>query len=234
MAIVEYNYGKIEMKNDSKKKLQTGSIAFILAGVVYLLCEAIAALAWSNPAYKYSYNYISDLGIPVVTRFMGRSINSPLYYVMNFGFFAHGVLFVIGYIMIINTIQNNKMQKYFVLTLAVIHGIGISMVGAFPGYDWWGEPYHGIGALLAIVTGNFTVLCGGLLARRLFTQKWFTILSIFLCATGIASFVMFIEQENNIYAAVYERLSVYTIMAWDIFFGIINIIKQNESGNRIS
>jgi hypothetical protein len=33
-------------KNNSKKKLQTGSIAFIFAGVVYLLCEAISAIAW--------------------------------------------------------------------------------------------------------------------------------------------------------------------------------------------
>jgi hypothetical membrane protein len=219
------------MKNNSKKKLQASSIAFILAAVVYLLCEAISALAWSNPVYEYSYNYISDLGVPIITQFMGRSINSPLYYVMNFGFFAHGVLFVTGYVMMINAIQNNKLQKYSALTLAAIHGIGICMVGAFPGYDWWGEPYHGVGALLAIVIGNFAILCGGILVRRLFTQKWFTVLSILFFITGIASFVMFIGQENSIYVAVYERLSVYTIMAWDIFLGMFVLLNISLSSS---
>jgi hypothetical protein len=35
-----------------KKKVQAGSVLFILAGLIFLSSEAIAASAWSNPAYS--------------------------------------------------------------------------------------------------------------------------------------------------------------------------------------
>ena len=39
-----------------------GAMLFVLAGLQYLVTEAIAALAWKTPTYNYAYNFISDLG----------------------------------------------------------------------------------------------------------------------------------------------------------------------------
>ncbi|WP_152401648.1 DUF998 domain-containing protein [Paenibacillus cellulositrophicus] len=214
------------MKNINQKILQAGSFLFILAGVVYLLCEAITAYAWSNPSYQYAINYISDLGIPVVTQYMGRTINSPLYFVMNFGFFANGILFAIAYFMIMNTLPSKR--KIIGLALTAIYAIGITMVGMFPGYDWWGEPFHGIGAMLAIVGGNLSILCGGLMSHRMFPQKWVSTLSVIFCIIGIISFALFIGINNNMYAAVFERMSVYTIMVWCIIFGLFVQVKSRN------
>lgn len=51
----------------------------LLAGVQYVLLEAIAASAWHSPAYNYAVDFISDLGNPVPGDvFDGRLINSPL------------------------------------------------------------------------------------------------------------------------------------------------------------
>ncbi|KWX72135.1 hypothetical protein AMQ84_25970 [Paenibacillus riograndensis] len=214
------------MESTSQKVLQIGSILFSLAGVVYLLCEAISAYAWSNPSYQYAINYISDLGIPVVTQFMGRTINSPLYFVMNFGFFANGILFAIAYFMIMSALPTKR--KMIGLAITVIYTIGIIMVGMFPGYDWWGEPFHGLGAMLAIVGGNLAILCGGLMSHRIIPQKWVSTLSVIFCIAGIISFALFLGINNNRYAAVFERMSVYTIMVWCIIFGLFVQVKSRR------
>ncbi|MFD5513267.1 hypothetical protein ACFWIB_36740 [Streptomyces sp. NPDC127051] len=45
----------------------------------WVVAEAIAAAAWTDPAYSYATNYISDLGVPDCgTRFQGRDICSGL------------------------------------------------------------------------------------------------------------------------------------------------------------
>ncbi|KWX88983.1 hypothetical protein AMQ83_03410 [Paenibacillus riograndensis] len=214
------------MESTSQKVLQIGSILFSLAGVIYLLCEAISAYAWSNPSYQYAINYISDLGIPVVTQFMGRTINSPLYFVMNFGFFANGILFAIAYFMIMSALPTKR--KMIGLAITVVYTIGIIMVGMFPGYDWWGEPFHGLGAMLAIVGGNLSILCGGLMSHRIIPQKWVSTLSVIFCIAGIISFALFLGINNNRYAAVFERMSVYTIMVWCIIFGLFVQVKSRR------
>jgi len=60
------------------KKVRTGAILLILASAIFLSFEAISASAWTDPGYSYSRNFVSDLGIPVVTEFEGRPVSSAL------------------------------------------------------------------------------------------------------------------------------------------------------------
>lgn len=65
--------------------------AVLVAGaMIFFLTEFIAAAAWTDPPYSYTYHYISDLGVrgPLVA--LGQLMNSPLAWVMNTGFFLFG------------------------------------------------------------------------------------------------------------------------------------------------
>ncbi|NKY67247.1 DUF998 domain-containing protein [Weissella hellenica] len=180
-----------------------------MAPLIYLLGELISSLAWTQPDYHYLSNFISDLGVPIIT----RAIDSPLYYVMNTGFVLYGILFILAIYLLkgLFTKHNN-----FIFSLASIEGLGIILVGFFPGYQWWGAVFHGIGATMAIVGGNvFLILIGKFIAQQARSKK-FTYFSYLLGAIGLLSFIIcLLITSMTEYAATFERLSVYTIMLWD-------------------
>lgn len=67
------------------------AICWILASMVYLLAEALAASAF--PHCSYAMNDISSLGVPDVEMLGDRAIDSTLHVVMNIAFLVHGLLF---------------------------------------------------------------------------------------------------------------------------------------------
>jgi hypothetical membrane protein len=216
---------------DFKKKVQAGAVLFILAGLVFLSTEAIAASAWSNPVYKYSQNYISDLGIPVVTEFDGQMINSPLHGVMNFGFIAYGILFIAAYILILSVLSGKK--KIIGIVLAMIYGFGVFLIAIFPGYNWEFQIFHARGAAMMIYGSNLLILITGLLVKREILKRWFVGLCAGLCVIGFAGFFMLINGAFG-YKGITERIAVYPIIAWCIIFGILlflRIRKKDAPGN---
>ena len=208
------------------KKVKTGSLILIIAGILYLIFEAIAALAWENPRYSYTYNYISDLGIPIVTEYMGHAINSPLYFFMNMAFIINGFLFAIGIFLITSSLQKNKLALRI---LAMIYGLGVCVVGLFPGYDWWGEVYHGFGALAAIGIGNIAIMCIGVVFGRYFKNTFLSIISVVFCVVGISAFVIFMGSEGSLIIGLWERIAVYTVIMWQPIFGGILLSKFDNS-----
>jgi hypothetical protein len=65
----------------------------LLAGLGYVIVEAVGAAAWTDPPYNYLYDQIPDLGNPTCGPFQGRVVCSPLYGLMNDMFFVYGILF---------------------------------------------------------------------------------------------------------------------------------------------
>ncbi len=61
----------------STKRTIIGAVILILNPLLYLAIEAVTAAAWTQPPYSYSSNYISDLGVPGVDEFQGRTVHSP-------------------------------------------------------------------------------------------------------------------------------------------------------------
>lgn len=70
------------------KRSKWGISLLIAAPLIYILGEFISSLAWGNPDYHYLTNWISDLGVPIVT----KTINSPWHNIMNTGFITYGIL----------------------------------------------------------------------------------------------------------------------------------------------
>ncbi|MCQ4086475.1 DUF998 domain-containing protein [Saccharibacillus sp. JS10] len=205
-----------------------GSILFILAAIIYVLTEAIAAYAWQTPPYRYAYNYISDLGVAGPLNIDGREVFSPLAYVMNFGFMMHGILFALGYGFALPLLTGKS--KWIAFAAACVHGIGNILIGIFPGVSYEGVSPHLTGAALAIIGGNLALIFAGLSLRSLYPRlRWVGVgLGIF----GILALLIMVSDLFG-HPAVFERLSVYTMTAWDLIFGISLLIASGVRSKSI-
>ncbi len=76
---------------------------------------------------------------------------------------------------------------------------------------------HATGAVLAIVGGNAAILAGSSMIGG-----WHRAASVALGAFGLLSFVFFVIalKQNETPPAVWERCSVYSITAWELFTGV--------------
>lgn len=194
------------------KRSKWGSALLTAAPLIYLLGEFISSLAWENPDYHYLTNYISDLGVPIVT----KMINSPWHNIMNTGFITYGILAFGAFYLLQNVFRK---RRRVVLCLAFIQSLGIILVGFFPGYDWWGVIFHGLGAFMAIVGGNLCLIFASHAIQQASSQKSFVIFSNLLGIVGVISFILCISLSTVFtYDAIFERISVYTIMLWDLVF----------------
>ena len=194
---------------------------WLAAAVVYLASELATALAFS-PRYSYAHNYISDLGVTVCgTIFDGRSICSPLHALMNAGFVIQGVLFFSAALAIF---RSTATASAFV-AVSALNGIGNILLASFPenapGQFTVSLSYHVLGALLAIVFGNATALVSASLFRSCGVPRTHQLASIGLPLAAALSLAMLIVARTSggtsIFAdAVWERISVYTINAWEV------------------
>ena len=96
------------------------AVAWLSAGLAYLILEAIAAAAF-RPHYSYAHNFISDLGIP--------SGHSPLAWLMNTAFCVQGTLFLVGAILAVRAVEARKAGLF--LTLAAANAVGNLLIAAF-------------------------------------------------------------------------------------------------------
>jgi hypothetical membrane protein len=218
----------------SKTRLLAGAIA-LAAIVEYVIGEGLTALAWKNPVYSYIHYYISDLGVEgPPTVFQGRHIYSPIYWVVNTGFAVEGVL-AIAAALLLRPLFSQKKWRFTLPLLAVIHGVGIIMVAIVHGSPGeMNKPIgilHVIGAAMAIIFGNIECICAGIAARQNGAPLWYKSYSIFMGLLGIAGLLTLI-MLHSIPPGITERISVYTIIFWDITTGVFLLagIKKLKVG----
>jgi hypothetical membrane protein len=178
------------------------AIAWISGGLTYLIVEAIAAKAF-QPHYSYVHNVISDLGV-----------TSSL---MNAAFCVQGSLFLVGAILSVRAFETRKAGPF--LTLAAANAVGNILIATFHS----GSSVHAVGALLAIVGGNAAILAG---SSTIGGPPRYRGVSAGLAALGLLSFTMFaieskIAAVNVLPPAVWERCSVYSIIAWQVVTAIL-------------
>jgi hypothetical membrane protein len=178
------------------------AVAWLSAGLSYLTLEAVAAAAF--PHYGYARNFISDLGAAA----------SPRAWVMNTAFCVQGTLFFVAGVLAVRAFET-RMPRLF-LGLAAANMAGNLLIAVFhsgPSPTAW---VHATGAVLAIVGGNAAILAGSPMIGG-----WHRAVSVALGAFGLLSFVFFvIALKNETPPAVWERCSVYSITAWEVFTGV--------------
>lgn len=201
---------------------KTGALCFSLGGLQYLLAEKITALGWSRPAYSYSKNYISDLGIAACGKAAdGRDICSPLHTLMNSGFAIEGVLFAIA-CWLLRDVFKGRGRSLFLLA-GFIHGIGGVLIAFFhSGTANTGVTVHEAGAVMAIGGGNLCLISVAWLMHTKAGFGRYSWLSIFLGGVGLVC--MFSITSGKYPVGVIERASVYPITCWQIMTGLYLLI----------
>jgi hypothetical membrane protein len=197
-----------------------------LAGAtVYLVCEAIAAARF--PGYRYTADYISDLGVSAV---------------MNVGAFAtHGVLFLAGAVVLTRACSTRGWASRAFLLAAVANAVGNIVVATFrsgavdpSGHADW----HVIGAGMAIVGGNVAVIIAGLGSRRLGASGSYRLVSVAIGALGLACLLALIIDgatgSRLLPAGLMERGGVYSIIGWEIITGLTILIGRGPKRGRCS
>lgn len=195
-----------------------GALCLALGGLQYVVAEKISALAWRAPDYSYRQNYISDLGIASCGMTAdGRDICSPLHGLMNSGFALEGVLFFIA-CWLLRAVFHEKGQALF-LFFGLLHGLGGVLIALFhSGGGTGGVTLHQTGAVLAIAGGNVCLLSAGWMKRGISGWKIFSALSLLSGCIGLIS--MMTISLDVLPTGLIERLSVYTITAWQVCTGL--------------
>ncbi|GLY93173.1 DUF998 domain-containing protein [Actinoplanes sp. NBRC 103695] len=133
--------------------------ALVAAAAVYFTAEFIAAAAWTNPPYSYTYHFISNLGVHGPATAFGQYMYSPLAWVMNTGFILFGLAALTGVVLLEGLSRGRRVAT---LATAVLLAAGSVVVALFPGSgDTGTADYHGLGAVVAFVSGNVLVILLG-------------------------------------------------------------------------
>lgn len=203
---------------------KAGAIALIVAAIQYVVTEAVAASAWTDPKYDYTFNFISDLGVPSCGGEVdGRTVCSPLHAVMNTGFIVQGVLFVVAAVLLFRMLPGRTRWLY--LALAVVHSAGITLVGLVHGSPEAAADgsmtWHVLGAMMAIFGGNLVSIVVG---RQILVSgigRGLGITGITLGTLGlICALLLQTIMNGNDAAAVFERGAVYPIMVAEFIAGV--------------
>lgn len=203
-------------------------LAWIAAAAVYVGTEGVAASAF--PGYSYSANYISDLGVPDVAEYQGRAIDSPLHAVMNAGFILQGVLYLVAAVILTRALRAGPRRAF--LALAVLHAVGITVVGlihgsassAASGIGWM----HVVGAGMAIIAGNAASIVAGLGSGRVGAARAFRVASVALGVVGLVALALLQALGGSDIDGIWERGSVYTVTAWELTAGIAVLVAARR------
>jgi hypothetical membrane protein len=198
-------------------KAWAGLVA-VVTGVQYLVLEAVAAAAWVDPRYRYTYNYISDLGVPGPRSDTGhRVIDSPLSAVMNTAFVVQGL----GFLVVGLLLARHHPRRHLITAFAGAHAVGNVLVASFPSST--GSGLHVVGAVLAIAGGNAAAFTVG-------TAKGgpLRLVSAVLPVLGLVGILLLGRVGAGELDGLWERGGVYSITAWEIAFGVALLVTSRR------
>src|ERR1051326_7349356 len=208
------------------------AVAIIVAMVVLLVSEAVAAAAWHNPAYSYADYWVSDLGVPgPPVMFKGHLIHSPLSLVLNTGFVVNGALVILAGILLLRPRGQGRMPRWQ-LRLVIAYGLGLIMPANFHEKPDWMFPFPALGATLIMATGNIATFLTGRLGARLGLPTWLARTFTVLGAFGLISFVvMQVAAAANGSALPHnigtlERCAAYPLLIAQFAAGIALLVES--------
>lgn len=200
--------------NTVSAKERLAALLWLLAAAGYLAAEAFAAVAL--PGYRFGTDYISTLGDPTV------SPRAPL---MNAAFAVQGVCFAVAAALLAAGATRSRNRLWF-LVFAIGNGVGNVLIAVV--HSGQGNPWHVIGAVLAIVGGNAAALAGS----GILTSTAYRATSITLGASGLVCLLVTAAAPSQVGA--WERGSVYPIFAWQILTALVLLRRQAGSASSIS
>jgi len=203
---------------------KAAAACWLTAGIAYPTLEFLAARAISG--YRYDRDFISDLG----------RRDSPLSHLMNTAFVVQGSLFFAGAALLVRNGVGRRRRAF--VSLAGLNAIGNLAVASVPsgpsGIAW----IHVTGAVLAIVGGNAAIVVG---SRLVFgggdDVTAHRTASVVTGVVGLLSFAALAVSSTTATtvvfpAAVWERLSVYTITGWELMAALALLSRRGATLRR--
>ncbi len=194
--------------------------ALMAGGAVYFTAEFVAAAAWTDPPYSYTFHFISNLGVRGPATAFGQFMQSPLWWVMNTGFFLFGLAALAGVVLLRGLPAG---RRGVVIATAALLAVGSVLVALFPGSgDNDASDYHGLGALLAFVSGNVLVILLGRahpllgVSRRL--GRTLVVLGV-LGFASIAAFAAVLASDAGVLIGLFERGIIYPFLIGFVLVG---------------
>lgn len=206
-----------------------GALLYLLAAEYFIL-ELVAAAAWSEPAYSWTGNYISDLGVTSCS----PSVCSPQHALMNTGLVILGGVISLGSWLLRDRLFQGWIGRS-ALALMLLSGLGDVLVGTFPGSvevaAEGSNSMHVLGAALAIVGGNAGILlCGLALDRR---HRWLAGYCVISGAVGLGALALFVlGVDLGLGAGGIERLAADPVVIWMIVVGASILIRPLSGRSR--
>ncbi|GGN83802.1 hypothetical protein GCM10010112_62480 [Actinoplanes lobatus] len=205
--------------NDIRQR-PASALAFMASGIIYFTGEFIAAAAWTDPPYSYTHHFISNLGVHGPLTAFGQYMYSPLASLMNIGLVLTG-LAVLTAVTMLKGLPGGR-RAATVITAAVL-AIGMILVGLFPGDGGTGgTDYHGIGAILAFLSGNVLVILLGRAHQPLGTSSGLGRLLTVAGALGLLSLVIFgiiLASGAGVLIGLSERGIIYPFLIGFVLLG---------------
>lgn len=222
---------------DSRRRQRSAAgIVLIAGGLVFFIAEFIAAAAWTDPPYSYTYHYISNLGVHGPTEGFGQLMHSPLAWVMNTGFFLFGIT-LFGGIAMLTGIRGPR--GWAVRTLAFLMAAGGVLLAFFPGTgeapDSGAIDFHSLGALASIVGGNVLIIVLGRAHRHAAIAANTGRVMVALGVFGLVSLVGFMAIAGSSAGLIglVERCAVYPLLIGFVCAGH-SMWKGNRRSTAIS
>jgi len=208
--------------------------ALIASGGVFFAAEFVAAAAWTDPPYSYTYHFISNLGVHGPSTGFGQYMYSPLAWVMNAGFILFGLAALAGVVMLGGLLGR---RRWAAVAMAALLAIGVILVARFPGsgeaFENGTAAYHGLGAFAAFICGNILVIVIGRahqvlgVPRRL--GRALVVLGI-LGFVSLAAFMVDLSAEAGVLIGLFERGAVYSVLIGFISVGVA--LRQHRNTPR--
>lgn len=195
---------------------RTAGAVLIAGAVIFFLAEFIAAAAWTDPPYSYTYHFISNLGVRGPSTLFGQYMYSPLAWVMNTGFFLFGITVFAGVAMLRGL---RGWRRWAVLATAAMLAVGGVLLGLFPGSgeamnDSTGD-FHSLGAMAGFIGGNALVILLGRVYRHIGLSPKMGRALVTLGVIGLLSMVAYfadVSFDANVLVGLVERGAVYPFL----------------------
>src|SRR5262245_55498029 len=216
---------KVLVSGASFAGLETASGALLIAGpVIFLLAEFIAAAAWTDPPYSYTYHFISNLGVHGPSTLFGQYMYSPLAWVMNIGFFLFGITIVAGVVLLRGL---GGWRRWAVLAPATLLAVGGALLALFPGSgesmnDGTGD-FHALGAMAGFIGGNVLAILLGSMHQHIGLSSKLGRALVTVGVIGLVSMVAYfvdIISEANVLVGLVERGAVHPFLIGLICAGV--------------
>ncbi|MFH9089203.1 DUF998 domain-containing protein [Streptomyces sp. NPDC017673] len=204
---------------------RAGALLILLGPLLSWLAEFITAAAWRDPPYSPFHDWVSHLGLTGPRQIaFGQVADSPLGAVMDTGWVIYGIFLIIGAFLVFDPRKGTR--PISILILAVLAGVGVSLVGVFQGsrtnVDNGLIVFHTLGAQGVMLAGNIMAIAVGAGGARIGLPRSRSIASIALGTVGLIAFPLFMADVftgwmRNI--GMFERAVIYPIMIGHALLG---------------